>query len=65
MAGGSLLDMGVYPIFFSYLLLGVPNEILARSQFFKTGVEIQTSIIFQYENAQPMIYIGSANNTDI
>lgn len=65
MAGGSLLDMGVYPIFLSYLLLGVPNEILARSQFFKTGVEIQTSIIFQYENAQAMIYSGIANNTDM
>ncbi|MGB3145386.1 MAG: Gfo/Idh/MocA family oxidoreductase [Maribacter sp.] len=65
LAGGSLLDMGVYAIFLSYLLLGIPEEILARSQFFKTGAEIQTSIIFQYENAQAIIYSGFANNTDM
>lgn len=65
LAGGSLLDMGVYPMFLSYLLLGIPKEILARSQFFKTGAEIQTSIIFQYKNAQAMIYSGFANNTDM
>ncbi len=65
LAGGSLLDMGVYPIFLSYLLLGKPKEILARSQFFKTKVEIQTSIILQYENAQALLYSGFANNTDM
>nr|WP_299337764.1 Gfo/Idh/MocA family oxidoreductase [Allomuricauda sp.] len=65
LAGGSLLDMGVYPIFLSYLLLGKPKEILARSQFHKTGAEIQTSILFQYENAQSILYSGFANNTDM
>ncbi len=65
LAGGSLLDMGVYPIFLSYLLLGIPKEILARAQFFKTGAEIQTSMIFQYENAQALLYSGFANDTDM
>ncbi|RNC88649.1 MAG: gfo/Idh/MocA family oxidoreductase [Allomuricauda sp.] len=65
LAGGSLLDMGVYPIFLSYLLLGKPTEILARSNFYKTGAEIQTAMIFQYKNAQAILYSGFANNTDM
>lgn len=65
LGGGSLLDMGVYPIFLSYLLFGKPNEILARSQFFNTGAEIQTSMIFQYKDAQAVLYSGFANNTNM
>lgn len=65
LAGGSLLDMGVYPIFLSYLILGKPKEIMAKSKFYKTGAEIQTSMIFDYDNAQAMLYSGFANNTDM
>lgn len=65
LAGGSLLDMGVYPVFLSYFLLGKPLEILARSQFHGNGAEIQTSMLFQYENAQSVLYSGFANNTDM
>ncbi|WP_411030290.1 Gfo/Idh/MocA family protein [Spongiimicrobium sp. 3-5] len=65
LAGGSLLDMGVYPIFLSYLLLGKPAEILARSKFHWTGAEIQTSMIFNYKDAQAMLYSGFSNDTDM
>ncbi|WP_435625310.1 Gfo/Idh/MocA family protein [Flagellimonas sp.] len=65
LAGGSLLDMGVYPVFLSYFLLGKPKEILARSQFYGTGAEIQTSMILQYKDAQAILYSGFANNTDM
>jgi len=65
LAGGSLLDMGVYPIFLSYLLLGKPKEILARSQFGETGAEVQTSMIFHYDDAQAVLYSGFASNTDL
>ena len=65
LAGGSLLDMGVYPIFLSYLLLGKPLEILAKSKFYKTGAEIQTSMIFDYKEAQAILYSGFANDTDM
>lgn len=65
LAGGSLLDMGVYPIFLSYLLLGIPDQVLAKSKFFNTGAEIQTSMIFDYSEAQAVLYSGFANNTDM
>ncbi|TXN38274.1 Gfo/Idh/MocA family oxidoreductase [Flagellimonas hymeniacidonis] len=65
LAGGSLLDMGVYPIFLSYLMLGVPQELVAKSKFFDTGAEIQTAMIFDYPEAQAILYSGFANNTEM
>lgn len=63
LAGGSILDIGIYPIFLSYLLFGKPKEIIAKSLFYSTGVEKQTSIIFQYDNAQAVLYSGLTSNT--
>ena len=64
LAGGSLLDIGIYPVFLSYLLLGKPNEILATANFYKTGIEKQISIIFKYNNAQAHLYSGLMANTE-
>lgn len=58
LGGGSLYDIGIYPIFLSYLLLGKPEKIQSCSKFHKTGVEIQTSMIFDYPNAQAVLYSG-------
>ncbi len=63
LAGGSLLDIGIYPIFLSYLLLGIPKEITASANFHKTGVEVQTSMIFKYDNAQSILYSGLNSNS--
>lgn len=65
LAGGSLLDIGIYPIFLSYLLLGKPKKILANSKFYETGVEIQTSMIFEYENAQAVLYSGLNSKSEM
>lgn len=54
--GGSLLDIGVYPVFLAYYLLGKPKEILATANFNDQGTEIQSSIIFSYPNAQAQLY---------
>jgi len=58
LAGGSLLDIGIYPIFLAYLILGKPDNIEAASLFYKTGVEVQTSMIFEYPNAQAVLCSG-------
>lgn len=65
LAGGSVLDIGIYPIFLSYLILGMPNEITAKSKFYKTGVEIQTSMIFEYDKAQAILYSGLSSNSEM
>ena len=54
--GGSLLDIGVYPVFLAYYLLGKPKEILAIANFNEAGTEIQSSIVFSYPNAQAQLY---------
>ncbi|MBU2996110.1 Gfo/Idh/MocA family oxidoreductase [Cellulophaga baltica] len=65
LAGGSLLDIGIYPIFLSYLLLGKPNEIQAFSKMYKTGIEVQTSMIFDFESAQATLYSGLNSKSDM
>ncbi|RDY61737.1 Gfo/Idh/MocA family protein [Flagellimonas nanhaiensis] len=63
LASGSLLDIGIYPIFLAYLLLGMPQKIQATSKFHPNGTEIQTSMIFEYDTAQAMLYSGFMGNS--
>ena len=65
LAGGSILDIGIYPIFLSYLLLGMPKSIKANSRFYKTGAEIQTSMLFEYHDAQAMLYSGLTSKSEM
>lgn len=58
LGGGSLMDIGIYPLFLSYAILGLPAEIIASSHFSDTGVDIQTSIILNYKNAQSILHSG-------
>ncbi|CAB4875010.1 MAG: gfo/Idh/MocA family oxidoreductase [Actinobacteria bacterium] len=50
LAGGALLDLGIYPISFVHLVLGEPDAITARAVMTNRGVDAQTSAIFTYEN---------------
>jgi predicted dehydrogenase len=64
LGGGALLDIGVYPLFLSYLLLGIPNEIVARSNFHNSGADLQTTMILQYDAAQAVLhssFLSSSN----
>ena len=56
LAGGSLLDVGVYPLFLSYQVLGVPEKIFATANFFESGADMQTSIVLQYKHAQAVLH---------
>ncbi len=48
--GGALLDLGIYPVSFASLVLGVPTQITAVSHPAFTGVDATTSMIFQYDS---------------
>jgi predicted dehydrogenase len=52
LGGGSLLDIGIYPIFFAQSLLGKPDNIIATMDPATTGVDEQCSMIFHYKNGQ-------------
>jgi predicted dehydrogenase len=48
LAGGALLDLGIYPISFAHMVLGTPQKITATASFTDKGVDAQTSAIFDY-----------------
>ncbi|MGI5503260.1 Gfo/Idh/MocA family protein [Lentzea sp. CA-135723] len=48
--GGSILDLGVYPISLAHLLLGVPTEIHAHGSLAPGGVDADAGILLGYEN---------------
>jgi predicted dehydrogenase len=50
LGGGALLDLGIYPVSFASLVLGVPARITAVSDPAFTGVDATTSMIFQYDS---------------
>lgn len=50
LAGGALLDIGIYPVFLSLLFLGYPDEINIISQKADTGVDISNGITFGYKS---------------
>ncbi|MEM1135592.1 MAG: Gfo/Idh/MocA family oxidoreductase [Bacteroidota bacterium] len=49
LGGGSLLDVGIYPVFLVSYLLGKPKNILASAAFAETGADTQCSFIFEYD----------------
>ncbi|NND08786.1 MAG: Gfo/Idh/MocA family oxidoreductase [Saprospiraceae bacterium] len=48
LGGGSILDIGIYPVFLSYLLLRMPSSIEASGQLAATGVDQTCSMTFKY-----------------
>lgn len=64
-AGGSLLDLGVYPVFLIYSVFGKPEEILATARFHRTGADIQTAVIFKYKNGMATMLSGFESETDL
>jgi predicted dehydrogenase len=50
LGGGSLLDIGIYPVIDAITFLGVPSEIKASAVFGETGSEESLSAIFSYPN---------------
>ncbi len=48
LGGGALLDLGVYPVSFASMVLGMPERIVAIGDPAFTGVDAQTSMLFGY-----------------
>jgi predicted dehydrogenase len=64
LGGGSLLDIGIYPVIDALTFLGVPSEIKASAVFGKTGSEESLSIIFTYPDGR-MASLYSSFRTSI
>ncbi len=48
LAGGALLDLGVYPVAWALDFLGVPDEVKAMGQLTETGVDGQVTMALRY-----------------
>lgn len=57
LAGGALLDLGIYPVSFAWDVFGEPATIHAISSPTETGVDRQTAMIFGYaDGKQAMLH---------
>src|SRR5262249_36825022 len=61
--GGSLLDVGVYPVALAHWILGAPSQIKAIANLGETGVDEQGAWIFAYPGGQ-LAMMSSAIRTD-
>lgn len=52
LGGGSLLDIGIYPVFLALNLLGKPDDIQALAQIGETGVDEEVGILFKYDSGE-------------
>jgi predicted dehydrogenase len=50
LGGGSLLDIGIYPVIDALTFIGVPDEIKATALFADSGSEDSISVIFKYND---------------
>lgn len=62
-AGGSLLDVGIYPVTFAQLVAGPPTEVLSTRTSTETGVDAQYAIAMKHE-AGVLSLLGSSFVSD-
>ena len=55
MGGGSLPDIGIYPVFLSILLFGKPVEIKSLQIPAPTGTDMTTGMVFAHQNGEMSI----------
>lgn len=48
LGGGALLDLGVYPVWLSHLLLGMPETVRATGTLTESGVDEQSALVLDY-----------------
>lgn len=59
LGAGSLLDIGIYPIFRSLMLLGKPSSIKTMANIRSTGVEDSISMLFTYKDGAMAVLTSS------
>ena len=59
LGGGSLLDLGIYPVFLAHLLLGKPKVIKAIGTLTDKGIDQSCAILLDYANGSHAILESS------
>jgi len=55
LAGGAMLDLGIYPVSFASLVLGRPDSVTAVGSRTVTGVDAQASMVLQRGDAEAVL----------
>ena len=64
LGGGSLLDIGIYPVFAALSVLGIPDRIKALATFADTGIEESIAMVFKYKGGElASLYSSLATNS--
>jgi predicted dehydrogenase len=63
LAGGSLLDIGIYPLFISKLLLGHPKTVKAVATPAPTGTDMNCAMALAFENGATASLFSTVNAT--
>lgn len=58
LGGGALLDLGIYPATFAYMVLGKPEAMTAMAMLSDQGVDLVTSMIWKYPAAMASLTCG-------
>lgn len=58
LAGGSILDVGIYPLFLSYIIMGVPDRISSKGILHTNGVDLQATARLDYAQGSAQIMCG-------
>ena len=62
LGGGALLDLGIYPISFTWDVLGKPLTIHAAASFRDTGADAQVATLFHYANGAMATTLSSSDS---
>ena len=62
LGGGALLDLGIYPISFTWDILGKPSAIQASATFRGTGADAQVATIFHYASGAIATTLSSSDS---
>ncbi len=63
--GGSLLDIGIYPLFLALIIMGNPNTIKASAVLSDTGVDEQIGMLLTYDQSQAILYSSYTHHEDM
>lgn len=65
LAGGSLLDIGIYPLAICLLILGRPHDVVTMANVNQDGIDTSCSIILKYNHgAHCQLFSTIESNTD-
>ncbi len=64
-AGGSLLEMGVYPVFLAYSVFGMPEQILATGTMHENGADLQTAVLLKFKEGIASLMSGYLSQSDM